>query len=76
LQFDPGFPKRFYFCPSNQESHNMKKNEEYVNNPGRDWIMFIISTIGMIALLIWRPEWVWVAWPFQFTALAGALGRL
>lgn len=54
----------------------MKKNEEYVNNPGRDWLMFIISTVFMIALLIWLPAWVWVAWPFQFTALAGALGRL
>jgi len=54
----------------------MKKNEEYVNNPSRDWLVFIVSTVGMIALLIWMPEWVWVAWPFQFTALAGALGRL
>ncbi|MBC7777056.1 MAG: hypothetical protein H7246_16610 [Phycisphaerae bacterium] len=54
----------------------MKKNEEYVKNPGRDWLMFIISTVAMFALLIWMPEWIWTAWPFQFTALAGALGRL
>ena len=54
----------------------MKKNEEYVPNTGRDWIMFLISTVAMIALLIWKPEWIWTAWPFQFTALAGALGRL
>lgn len=58
------------------ELHNMKKNEEYAKNPGRDWLMFIISTVGMVALLIWLPAWIWVAWPFQFTALAGALGRL
>jgi flagellar biosynthesis protein FlhB len=61
---------------ASKKNRNMKKNEEYVKNPGRDWLMFIVSTIGMIALLIWLPEWIWVAWPFQFTALAGALGRL
>jgi len=55
---------------------HMKKNEEYVKNSSRDWLMFIVSTIGMVALLIWLPAWIWVAWPFQFTALAGALGRL
>ncbi|MFN0037848.1 MAG: hypothetical protein ACKVUS_22520 [Saprospiraceae bacterium] len=54
----------------------MKNNEEYVNNHGRDWLVFIVSTIGMIALLLFAPEWVWVSWPFMFTALAGALGRL
>ncbi|MCB0525389.1 MAG: hypothetical protein R3A50_03845 [Saprospiraceae bacterium] len=54
----------------------MKNNEEVTENRGRDWMLFIISTIGMLALLWFKPEWVWVAWPFQFTALAGALGRL
>jgi hypothetical protein len=70
------FWKTFLLLRINNESHIMKKNEEYVNNPGRDWIMFIVSTVVMLALLIWLPEWIWVAWPFQFTALAGALGRL
>lgn len=65
----------FTFAASKKKAH-MKKNEEYVKNPSRDWLMFIVSTVGMIALLIWLPEWIWVAWPFQFTALAGALGRL
>ncbi|MFN4257038.1 MAG: hypothetical protein ACK4Q5_18720 [Saprospiraceae bacterium] len=52
------------------------KNEEYVQNKGRDWMVFLISTIAMIAFLVFLPEWVWVVWPFQLTALAGALGRL
>jgi hypothetical protein len=69
------FQNPSYICAS-KKAHNMKNNEEYVNNPGRDWLIFLVSTVGMIALLIWLPEWVWVAWPFQFTALAGALGRL
>jgi hypothetical protein len=52
------------------------KKEEYTENRSRDWIIFLVSTVAMIALLFVKPEWVWVAWPFQFTAIAGALGRL
>ena len=54
----------------------MKKNEEYTPNVSRDWMIFLASTVVMIALLIWKPEWIWTVWPFQFTSLAGALGRL
>lgn len=54
----------------------MKKNEEYVENRGRDWIFFIVSLIGALALLFFKPEWVWVSFPFLFTSLAGAMGRL
>ncbi len=54
----------------------MNKKEEYTDNPGRDWLIFGVSTVAMIALLFIAPEWVWVTWPFLFTALAGALGRL
>ena len=54
----------------------MKKNEEYVENRSRDWMMFLISLAGVVALLIFLPEWVWVAFPFVFTSLAGAMGRL
>lgn len=59
-----------------QKGFSMKKNEEYVNNRGRDWLIFFVSTVAMIAFLLFKPEWVWVVWPFQFTALAGALNRL
>lgn len=54
----------------------MKKNEEYVENRSRDWMMFAISLVGTVALLIFLPEWIWVAFPFVFTSLAGAMGRL
>jgi hypothetical protein len=54
----------------------MKNKEEYTANTGRDWVVFAISTVAMLALLWFSPEWVWVAFPFQFTSLAGALGRL
>lgn len=54
----------------------MSKNEEYTENRGRDWLVFIASLIGTLALLFVAPEWVWVGFPFVFTALAGAMGRL
>ncbi len=54
----------------------MNKNEEYTENRGRDWLVFLLSMVGLVALLLFKPEWVWVSFPFVFTALAGALGRL
>ena len=54
----------------------MKNNEEYVENRSRDRIFFIISLAGALALLYFKPEWVWVSFPFVFTSLAGAMGRL
>ncbi|MBK9337577.1 MAG: hypothetical protein IPM98_13850 [Lewinellaceae bacterium] len=54
----------------------MNRKEEYTENRGRDWLVFIVSLIGTLALLVVAPEWVWVSFPFLFTALAGAMGRL
>ncbi len=54
----------------------MSHNEEYVGNRKRDALVFAISLVGTIALLFIAPEWVWVGFPFVFTSLAGALGRL
>ncbi len=54
----------------------MKKNEEYAENRGRDMLMLLGGVVGLVALLLFRPEWVWVSFPFVFTALAGTLGRL
>jgi hypothetical protein len=54
----------------------MKKNEEYAPNPSRDWLLFLGGVVATIALLIVDPAWVWVAFPFMFTGLAGAMGRL
>lgn len=54
----------------------MKKNEEYTENKPRDLLLTVGGAVLMIILLIWKPEWVWVSWPFLFTGLAGFLGRL
>ena len=37
------------------------------------WLYFIISTVAMIALLIFIPEWFWLALPFSLTYLAAAM---
>ncbi len=54
----------------------MSHNEEYVESRKRDGLLFIVSLLGTLALLFVAPEWVWVGFPFLFTSLAGALGRL
>jgi hypothetical protein len=72
------FIAKHYLCAILKlNSLNMANNkEEYTQNKSRDWMVFIVSTVAMVAILWFKPEWVWVTWPFQFTALAGALGRL
>ena len=43
------------------------------NSSGKDWILFIISTVIMFAMLIWVNEWFWLAMPFSLTYLVKAL---
>ena len=54
----------------------MKKNEEYTENKGRDWLLFGVSAVLTLVILWVKPEGVWVGFPFVFTSLAGAMGRL
>lgn len=37
------------------------------------WGYFVVSTLVMIAMLIWMNEWFWLAMPFSFTFLVKAL---
>ena len=37
------------------------------------WGLFVVSTIIMIAMLIWLNEWFWLALPFSLTYLVKAL---
>jgi len=32
-----------------------------------DWVIFLISLAGMIALLVYADEWFWLALPFVLT---------
>ena len=65
-----------YLCADEKSVVFMKKNEEYQANVSRDWMVFIISTLFMIGLYFVATEWIWVAFPFVLTALAGAMKRL
>jgi len=38
-----------------------------------DWMIFAVSLVVMIALLIFIPEWFWLALPFVLTYLVKAL---
>ncbi|MEM6318112.1 MAG: hypothetical protein AAF960_10605 [Bacteroidota bacterium] len=38
------------------------------------WGLFFVSTVIMIAMLIWLNEWFWLALPFSLTYLVKALG--
>ncbi len=38
-----------------------------------DWIIFLVSTAIMIALMIYKPAWFWVALPFSTSYLVKAL---
>lgn len=38
------------------------------------WGLFVVSTLVMIAMLIWMNEWFWLALPFSLTFLVKALG--
>lgn len=42
-------------------------------NTGKYWMYFFISTVIMVAMLIWMNEWFWLAMPFVFTSLVKAL---
>ena len=58
---------------------NFRFREEYPNDNNtrrRDWMVFGVSLVLTLVILFIAPEWVWVGFPFVFTALAGAMGRL
>ena len=40
---------------------------------GKYWGLFVISTLIMIAMLIWMNECFWLALPFSLTYLVKAL---
>jgi 4-hydroxybenzoate polyprenyltransferase len=48
-------------------------NKEETSSSKKDWLLFLISTAVMIAMLIWLNEWFWLAMPFSLTFLVKAL---
>lgn len=48
-------------------------SKEDTTSTRTDWMLFLISTVVMIAMLIWVNEWFWLAMPFSLTYLVKAL---
>ena len=42
----------------------------------RDWVLFLIFLVIIIALVIYASEWFWVALPFVLTYLVKAVRAL
>ncbi len=40
---------------------------------GKYWLYFLVSTVILIAMLIFMNEWFWLALPFSLTYLVKAL---
>ena len=40
---------------------------------GKYWLYFLVSTAIMLAMVLFVPEWFWVALPFSLTAFVKAL---
>lgn len=43
---------------------------------GKYWLYFFISLIACIALLVFLPEWSWLAFPFVLTFLVMAFDAM
>lgn len=37
---------------------------------GLNWILTLVSTVALVALLMFKPEWCWLAFPFVGTFMA------
>jgi len=48
-------------------------NKEETSSSSKDWLLFLVSTVVMIAMLIFVNEWFWLAMPFSLTYLVKAL---
>ncbi|MEY3052737.1 MAG: hypothetical protein RLY31_2522 [Bacteroidota bacterium] len=46
---------------------------EKSSNTTLSWLLFIISTVIMLLMLVWVPQWFWVALPFSLTYLVQAM---
>lgn len=40
------------------------------------WLFTLVSLLGLAALLMFAPEWCWLAFPFVFTGLVLAFDAI
>jgi hypothetical protein len=49
---------------------------EQTKSTGKYWLLFFISLAGMIAMMVYKPEFFWVVLPFVGTYFAKAMDLL
>ncbi len=54
----------------------LKMNTETSSSPLLNWVLFLVSTILLIVMLIWLPQWFWLALPFSLTFLVRAMNMM
>ncbi|MBK9017081.1 MAG: hypothetical protein IPM82_25165 [Saprospiraceae bacterium] len=37
------------------------------------WLLFVVSTVVLLLMLIWVPQWFWAVLPFPLTFLVQAM---
>ncbi|HQW71890.1 MAG: hypothetical protein IPO45_07650 [Saprospiraceae bacterium] len=48
-------------------------SQEEKKNASKQWMIFAVSTVIIIAMLIYVPTFFWVVLPFQLTSFAYAM---
>lgn len=41
-----------------------------------NWILFVVFTVIVVAMLIWTPQWFWLLLPFPLTFLVKAMNAM
>ena len=51
-------------------------NNEQKENRGLYWMITLVSAVACVALIMFKPEWCWLTFPFLTTFFVKALGML
>lgn len=49
---------------------------EQKENRGMYWVIAIVAAVACAALIMYKPEWLWLTLPFLFTYLVKALDMM
>ena len=65
--------RRYYICSTFKSISFM---EETKKSRGIFWLLTFVSVVGMVLLLMFHPEWVWVSFPFVGVFFASAMDAI
>ena len=66
-------PNLLYSQPENIKMMEERNMNQSTTSTRTDWLIFLVSTMAMILMLKFQPEFFWVFLPFSGTYLAKAL---